>query len=140
MTAPLGPKLDLQIALVALWGADTNLKTLIGNPIRILPKQQAAWPGSYISVGQGQKIADLAECISGSEIFLTFDIWDRTDQSGANCETIIATMEDALEGVELMLTENRCLLVERERSETFRDPDGVTWHGTLTVRALTEPR
>lgn len=139
MTSKLGPSLELQIAIVAVLNADADVKSLLGNPPRMNPVQTTTWPGSYITIGDGQDVPDLAECIDGSEIFTDIHIWSRADQSFSDAKKIAATIWAALNGTTIALTENRCLLLERESQQFMRDPDGITLHGVLTLRALCEP-
>lgn len=139
MTSKLGPSLELQGAIVAVLAADTAVKALIGNTVRINPPQSTTWPGSYIEIGEGQEIADLAECVDGSEVYFNIHIWSRVDRSFADVKKIAATIWDALSGATITLTENHFVLMEREGQQFMRDPDGQTLHGVLTIRALTEP-
>lgn len=139
MTSKLGPSLELQGAIVTVLSADSAVKALIGNPVRINPAQSTTWPGSYIEIGEGQEIADLAECVDGSEIFIDIHIWSRVDRSFADAKKIAATIWDALASATITLTENHFVLMEREAQQYLRDPDGVTLHVVLTIRALTEP-
>ena len=139
MTSKLGPSLELQGAIVTALTADTAVKALIGNPPRINPQQSKTWPGSYIKIGEGQEIPDLAECVDGTEVFFDIHIWSRADTSFADAKKIAATIWDCLSVASLTLTENRFLLIERSNQTHLRDPDGVTLHVVLTLRILTEP-
>ncbi len=66
MTVATGPDLELQIAIVAVLRASADLKTLIGDPIRLYQSvpDGAAFP--YITIGEGQCVPDVADCIDGS--------------------------------------------------------------------------
>lgn len=137
MTAVQGPDLELQIALVAILNADADLEGLIGD--RINPPQSKEWPGSYIMLGDGQNVPDLAECIDGSEVFFDVHIWSRKDASFSDVNKIAANIWKALSGAAISLTENRCVDLIRGNMLKLRDPDGRTLHGVLTIRVLTEP-
>lgn len=139
MTSKLGPSLELQTAFVAVLKASEGVKALIGAVPRINPAQAKNWPGSYITLGDGQDIPDLAECIDGSEVFSDIHIWSREDKSFADVQRIAAEIWAALSSATLELTENKCLLLERGSLQKLRDPDGLTLHGVLTIRALMEP-
>ena len=140
MTSKLGPSLEIQAAIVAALSADAAVKTLIGTTPRINPVQSTTWPGSYIEIGEGQEIPDLAECIDGTEVFFDIHIWSRADRSFADAKKIAATIWDCLKSAAMTLTENRLLLIERETQQHMRDSDGVTLHVVLSLRALTEPK
>jgi hypothetical protein len=152
VTSKLGPSLELQGAIVTALSADAALKALIGVPPRINPPQSKDWPGSYIEIGEGQEVADLAECIDGSEVIFDIHIWSRGPNPGvieasfADAKKIAATIWDCLKSANLVLTENRLLpleaddqFIERSSQQHLRDPDGITKHIVLTLRAVTEP-
>lgn len=146
MTSKLGPSLELQIAVVTALTADTDVQSLIGNPPRINPSQTKTWPGSYIEIGEGQDVPDLAECIDGTEAYTDIHIWSREDRSFADAKKIAATVWDCLKSASISLTENKLLPVEgsdqffeRVSEQKLRDPDGTTLHIALTLRSLTEP-
>lgn len=139
MTVTLGPDLELQGAVVAVISADTDVKLLIGTPPRINPAQSEAWPGSYIEIGEGRNVPDLAECIDGSEVYLDIHVWSRKDTSFADAKKIAATIWAALRASTITLTENRLLTLLPEGQQHMRDPDGQTLHVVLTLKALCEP-
>lgn len=139
MTSKLGPSLELQGAIVTALTADAAVKALIGTPPRINPAQSPTWTGSYIVIGEGQDVPDLAECIDGSELFSDIHIWSRKDSSFADAKKIAATIWDCLVNATLPLSENRLIVFERSSTNYLRDPDGVSLHIVLTLRALTEP-
>lgn len=138
MTSKLGPSLELQTAILAVWAADADVKSLFGGIFRFYQDVPANPTFPYVTAGEGQTVPDLAECIDGSEVFPDFHIWSRG--KGFNeAKTISATLWSVLSEATLSLTENRCLLIERESETHLRDPDGTTKHIVLTLRALTEP-
>lgn len=146
MTSKLGPSLEVQIAIVAALSADIAVKGLIGSPARINPPQAQTWPGSYIEIGDGHDVPDLAECIDGTEVFTNIHIWSREDRSFSDAKKIAATVWDCLKSASISLAESRILPVEcdnqyfeRVSEQRLRDPDGTTLHVVLTIRALTEP-
>jgi hypothetical protein len=139
VTVTLGPDLELQGAVVAVISADTDVKSLIGSPPRINPAQFTTWPGSYIMIGEGHSVPDLAECIDGSEVYLDIHIWSRKDTSFADAKKIAATIWAALRAASITLTENRLLTLLPEGQQYLRDPDGQTLHVVLTLKALCEP-
>lgn len=137
MTAIDGPSLELQKAYVAILKNDADVVSLIST--RINPVQGTDWPGDYIEIGDGQDVPDLAECIDGSEIYHDIHIWTRGDSSFAKVNKIAANVWKAISAATITLTENQFKQVERGSLNRLRDPNGVTLHGILTLRALTEP-
>lgn len=139
MTSRLGPSLELQTVIVPALTADVAVKGLIGDPPRINPAQSDVWPGSYIEIGEGQEIPDLAECIDGSEVYFDIHTWSRKDRSFSDAKKISATVWDCLSNASFAPTENRILILERSGQQHLRDPDGITLHVVLTLRAVMEP-
>jgi len=141
MTAPLGPSLEMQNAVTEALRADSDLKTLVGNPIRLFSIVPANPTFPYLTIGDDQNVPDLAQFLDGSEIFFDVHVWARGPSSPSQmskCKQIGATLVAALPEA-LSLTENRNLLVERRNERYFMDPDTVTAHGVVTFRALVEP-
>jgi hypothetical protein len=135
--APLGPSFDLQAKVVEIWKVDSTLTALMGSSTWLYQDVQrnAAFP--YVSCGQGQDLPDLADCIEGREVFLDFDIWSQ--KGFKQCKQIGTALVAALPADPPALTENTCLVLEFNGARYFRDPDGKTIHGVLTLRALIEP-
>jgi hypothetical protein len=140
MTVALGPDLELQGAIVTVLNASADLKTLLGNPIRLYQDVPDTAVFPYITIGESQVIPDLAECIDGSEVYPVIHIWSRA--SGfAEAKKISATIWAALAMATLSLSENRCLVFERDElgDQIMRDNDGVTKHIASHYRAVMEP-
>lgn len=140
MTAPLGPDLDLQAAMVAVLKSDGDLRQLIGNPIRLEQDVPPKPIYPYVTIGLSQVIPDVAECIDGSEVFPTLHIWSRA-KGWEEAKRIAAVLWAALNDTEFTLTENRCVLFERDSlgDQAGEMTDGVTKHIICHYRALTEP-
>jgi hypothetical protein len=140
MTVTTGPDWELQVAVVAALRESAGLKTLLGDPIRLYQKVPVGPTFPYITIGQSQEIPDRADCVDGSEVFLTLHVWSRTDTFG-QAKKIIATIWAVLNAATITTTENRCLLVEREDvgSTCDLDPDGETIHGVTIIRGVLEP-
>ena len=140
MTVTLGPDLELQGAIVTALSASADLKALLGNPIRVYQDVPDTAVFPYITIGESQVIPDLAECVDGSEVYPVIHIWSRA--SGfAEAKKISATIWAALAMATLSLSENRCLVFERDElgDQIMRDPDGVTKHIASHYRAVLEP-
>lgn len=139
MTAPLGPSLELQIAINTALKASTDLQSLIGNPLRLYQDVPPNPTFPYITIGDDQNVPDLAQGLDGSEIFLDIHVWSRA--SGyTECKKIGAAIKACfpVDG-SLTLTENRDLLIERRSEQHMVDQDETTKHGIYTFRALVEP-
>lgn len=134
-----GPELELQGAIAAAVKNDAAVKALLASCRASLWLFEDVPPGTpvpYVTTGEAQTIPDDADCIEGSEIYLDFHIWGRTWDVVKKLRTNLWV---AIRDANLALSENRLVLLERSAAHDIRDPDGVTKHGVLTIRALTEP-
>jgi hypothetical protein len=140
MTVSSGPDLELQIAMVTVLAASTDLHSLIGNPIRLYQDVPASPTFPYVTIGEAQAVPDVADCIDGTEVFPVFHIWSR-GAGFTQAKQIAATIWAALNGATLTMTQNKCLLLERDGigDQAMRDPDGTTKHIASHYRAICEP-
>lgn len=135
---------EFQKAVVARLASDAALKALIGDPARIFDdipsdgsgRPKAAFP--YVSIGAAQDVPDLADEYDGSELFLDLHVWSRAVGFG-EAKRIASALTARLHEADLTITGHRVLLIERGEQRFLRDPDGLTRHAVLTIRALTEP-
>lgn len=134
----IGPDLELQGAVSTVLKASADLKTLIGDPIRLYQDVPPEAVLPYVTIGLGQVVPDLAECVDGSEVFLDLHAWSQAN-GWEELKKIVAQLYAAIEGATLSMTENRCLLIERYSEHRMHDSDGVTKHAVVTFRALCEP-
>lgn len=135
-----GPDLELQASAKAALSASAALTALIGARLHQNVPPYTTWPGSYVTIGEGQNVPDLAECIDGSEIFLTMHVF--TQENGidyAPNKRIVAVMDSVLHNADLTLTGFRCVQILRDGSRFFVDNDNRTVHGVASYRALVEP-
>lgn len=132
------PKIELQKAIVALLKADTTLRGLIGNPVKVFEQVPSPAPFPYVVISDAQQLPDKAECIDGSEIFIDLHVWSRAT-SDSEREAIAFAIEDVLDEAAITMTNHRCLVFERDNIIFRRDGDTSTRHAILTFRALTEP-
>lgn len=130
----VSPDLELQGALVAMASANAAFIALL--PVAQIYQDVPDKPDfPYMTLGESQPIADLAEGVNGSEIYVDFHIWSRTG-GFAEVKKIAAALEAALHEQSIVLVENTCLLIERYIARFQRDPDGMTKHAIVTMRAL----
>lgn len=140
-TILVGPDFEMQAAIVTALQASSALQMSFGSRA---PQEWLVQGGEvkvefpYITIGEGQNVPDVADCIDGSEVYLTLHIWSRAE-SWKECKQIVAMIWAALQNSTLTLTENTCLELARESANFTRDPDGKTKHAVLTLKALTEP-
>ena len=129
--------LPLQKAIVAALKADLFVATLVGTRIYDAVPMNATKP--YVSFGPFQLLAEEGDCIEGGEIIVQLDAW-AVGPDTVEVKRLGSAVAMALDNAPLALDENqRLVMLEIQNIQYLREPDGLTAHGVLTVRALTEP-
>lgn len=129
----------LQAAINTALAADTAVKALIGNPVRLYQEAKTNATFPYVVFGDTQDLPDLAECIDGWEIFFALNIYSRAG-GFQEAKNIGAAIDAVLHDATFTLTGYRCLIIERDSPTRYVvAPDNMTKHGLLTFRAMVEP-
>lgn len=141
MTAVVGHDLELQGGIKTALAASTDLATVMG-AFRLYQDVPEDPVFPYLTIGESQLVPDLAECIDGSEVFPVIHVWSRSHGGFEEAKKIAANVNVALTGATITLSENRCLLIERDQlgDVAMRDPDGKTKHIACHYRAMIETR
>lgn len=97
----------------------------------------------YTTLGPFDALTEVADEYAGSDTTMQIDAWSRgTPPLVASVEVmqIGRAIHAALHEQTLTLTENqRLVALTVESIRYLQDPDGITEHGVVTVRARTEP-
>lgn len=91
----------------------------------------------YVSIGAWSGVEDDAEGISGREVTTQIDTWSRAPGS-EQCQQMTDLVRRALHRQPLSLAQNALVDAWVISDDVRRDPDGLTWHGIVRVRALVE--
>lgn len=131
----MSPSLELQGAVVARLKADAALAAIIG--ARVYDNVPSAAQFPYVSLGYWQETPEDVDCIEGAEIFGRIDVWSR---SVGKVEALRAAeaVRSAMHHAEMDLTSNALVELEWVRTDVLNDPDGLTVHAIVEVRALIE--
>lgn len=118
--------------------ADAAVAAIIG--ARVFDRVPADVEFPYANFGEFQRLDDSADCIDGSEIYVTFHAWSRVYGS-VEAKRLAAAIVAALgTGAALDLApSHRLVEFATESDRILEDPDGEATHAILTFRALTEP-
>lgn len=100
------------------------------------PPASASFP--YVTIGEIQVNADLADCYGGSESFAEVHVWSRA-VGFPEAKRIADQIRGALHDADLALDGHSLELLHFRDARTLRDPDGITNHIAMTFRALTQP-
>ncbi len=134
----IGVLAQLQAAYVARLLADETVQAFFGNPVRLFEDVPDNPVFPYIALGEDQEIPWLADCIDGSEVYITLHVWARDGGFGTVKEGS-AVVTAALHDAPLALAGYRVVVFSRGGMRVMKDPDGLTTHGVLTFRALVNP-
>lgn len=128
---------SLQQAVYAALSGNAPLTALLGGA-RIYDDVPQAAPYPHISLGQTSSTEYATGTEDGEEHILTLHVWS---QNGGRSEAqrIMGAVRDALHTASLTLAGHTLVTLRQQFSDVRRDPDGVTIHGIVRYRAVTEP-
>ncbi|WP_336800803.1 DUF3168 domain-containing protein [Kaistia sp. MMO-174] len=109
---------------------------VLGGRVYDMPPASALYP--YVTIGEIQVNADLADCYAGSESFADVHVWSRA-VGFPEAKGIADQIRSALHDADLALSGHSLELLQFRDARTLRDPDGITSHIAMTFRALTQP-
>ncbi len=128
--------LALQKAVYAALVADDGVGALIGDRIYDGAPRDAVFP--YLTIGRMTATDWSTGSEDGAEHRLTLDIWSRA-HGKSECHAIAEAIRAVLHDAALALDGHGLINLRCETGDTMRDPDGITFHGRLCFRAVTEP-
>lgn len=84
-------------------------------------------------------IRDDATCVTGTEITMNVHVWTRDGMDPLQDARAIAhEVAVALHDYPLALPSNHLVTLEHRGERVFYDPDGLTGHGVVEFRAITQ--
>ena len=132
-----GAALALQKAVYAALTADPGVGALIGDRIYDIAPREAVFP--YATVGRMTQTDWSTGTEDGAEHRLALDVWSR-EHGKSECHAIAEAIRAVLHDAALALDGHALVNLRMESVDTARDPDGITIHGVLRCRAVTEPQ
>jgi len=132
----IDPALPLQKALVAKLTADPTITGMVGTRVYDAVPMDATKP--YVSFGPFQMLPEHGDCLDGGETFIQLDAWARGPDT-VEAKRLGAAIAICLDETALTLDNNRLVLLEIDQTQYLRDPDGITAHCVVSLRALTDP-
>jgi hypothetical protein len=136
------PVLELQGAIVTALKADAAVAAIVGARVydhvpRSATSGEITADYPLLGLGSMEEITDDAECIAGSEVFVSVDAWSRS-VGRPEALKLAHAVKLALHNAELTLTENALVELFHLTTRTLRDSDGLTTHAVIEFRAITE--
>tara|TARA_R100000655_G_scaffold48246_1_gene85635 strand:+ start:563 stop:967 length:405 start_codon:yes stop_codon:yes gene_type:complete len=127
---------ELQKLIYARLVADAGVHAICGDRIYDNPKEGVEFP--YVSFGPSDQIEDDAECITGLVETMQIDCWSRYGGGFLEVKKLTDAVRKALHQYEGELTENALVEMRVLSTRFFRDPDGLTSHGVMSVQSTVE--
>lgn len=129
----------LQTAVYEALSNDEAVQSLVGDQVFDGVPTKAGFPRITFGPTDTQH-NDLVEISARTET-LQLDVWSRDKGRLRECKSICDAVRSALHLADLSISEGALVSVQVESLRVFRDKDGKTAHGVVTVRAeLEEPR
>lgn len=128
--------IELQAGIYAALAGDAALVALIG-PDRVWDHVKPGAPVPYVAIGDGTAVDAGGTGVDAQEHTLTIHCWSERPSS-LEARRIIAAIRAALHERPPTLSAGRCANLRCEYHETLREPDGITHHGVMRFRAVTQ--
>lgn len=129
---------EIQRLLFDTLKADAELMALVNGVYDTVPATAFSAPKlAFVSFGSSDIVDDYAQCLDGETHSVQIDVWSR--QVGyLNCKNIVDRVKRILNRASLTLTDNALVESNVTLTRVFRDSDGVTNHGVVTVELMVE--
>lgn len=137
------PQAELQKLIYETLVGDSGVMALANDVFEPVPPKPfdpyaAGSKNGYVSFGPTQVINDDADCITAGEHYFQIDCWSR-DVGFPHVKRMVDAVAVALnDRQDLSLNDNALVGITVENRQVFRDPDGLTSHGVLSIRAWIE--
>lgn len=126
----------LSDAVITALRASPAVAVLIGG--RVYDQAPRAPEFPYITMGPSFATRDDADCIPGRDETLQVDIWARDDGRRWPCRRLVDVVAAALHGLDADLGPYALVSLEVTDQRVLDDPDGITRHGVVEIRAMIE--
>jgi len=127
----------LQQAVYSALAGNAPLTALLGGA-RVYDDVPQAAPYPHVSLGQTSSSDWGTGTEDGEEHILTLHVWSQGGGRG-EAQRIIGAIRDVLHTGSLTLAGQTLVSLRQQFSDVRRDPDGITIHGLVRYRAVTEP-
>lgn len=128
---------ELQRLLFATLTGDAAIMAIANGVYDKIPTSPFGTKTAYISFGPMDATEDDAECITGLSVTVQLDIWSRA-VGFLECRNLTDLVRKKLHRASLVLADNALVDINVTLTRVFRDPDGLTSHGVVSVECLVE--
>lgn len=132
----MSAEIALAAAIRAAAMEDAGVQAIVADRVYDDPPPSVTFP--YITIGRIEtKPLDASER-NALEHGLTLHVWSRYGGCGEALE-VIAALRGCLHNAALNVADRRLVLLFAQFADVFRSGDGITTHGVLRLKAITEP-
>jgi hypothetical protein len=124
---------ELQKAIFDALVADAGVGALVGDRIYDGMPSDGQYP--CISFGPSDNVPEDLECVAASTEAVQLDVWSRDQGRLGPCKDIVGAVKTALHLADITLTQHALIRIRTDSIRVFRDADGITAHGVVTVEA-----
>ena len=111
--------------------------TLRAEGLSVFDRVPASAASPYVSIGPSDEVEDDAECIEAVTVTQQLDVWS-TEPGFVRSRQLSAIIRGALHRRPLQLTGAALVEIEVRSVRYIRDPDGLTSHAAISIRAQIE--
>jgi len=127
---------ELQALIYNRLTTNAGVTAIVGTRVYDNPIGKDVFP--YISFGPSDVVEDDADCVTGRIETVQIDCWSRYQGGFREVKDLADAVKKALHRYAGALTVNALVEMTVESIRYFRDPDGQTSHGVVTVQAIVE--
>lgn len=129
---------ELQKAILDHLLADPAVSGLIGDRLYDGAPKDAPYP--HAEFGPSDFVPERGTCLTSRVETLQIDVWARDAGRKRICGTVVDAMHAALDDTAIPIAAPYRIVTLEASGRTMPDPDGITWHGIVTVTAEVERR
>lgn len=124
---------ELQKAIFDALVADAGVGALVGD--RIYDGMPSAGQYPCVTFGPTDSFNEDLACVDARTETVQLDVWSRDQGRMGPCKDICDAVKDALHLADITLTQHALIRIRTGGIRVFRDADGITAHGVVTVEA-----
>ena len=124
---------ELQKTIYAALSGDNNLTSVLGASVHDEVPQGSSYP--IVQIGEDTALDYGVKGENGSEVTIMIHVWSRYTGS-SEVKNIMDRVHTLLHDSSLSVTGFNLVNMRFEFSDIIRDPDGVTRHGVMRLRAV----
>ena len=126
----------IQKLIVGLLRADAGVAGIVGG--NVFDHRPAATRDPSITIGPSDAVLEDAECLRLRTETVQVDCWTKTGDATLAARVLADRVAKALHRAEGELDDGALVQMRVLGTRAFRDPDGITGHGVVTVEVEAE--